>query len=81
MKISFQKIITFLLICIAGSYVLHISLVGEAKTGVKQTNYLEQKLLEELQTEKDSEMKTWKNLTHYFAINFLFIQFFVATKL
>ena len=79
MKMSFQKIITFLLICIAGSYVLHISLVGEAKTGVKQTNYLE--LLEELQTEKDSEIKTWKNLTHYFAINFLFIQFFVAAKL
>ena len=79
MKMSFQKIITFLLICIAGSYVLHISLVGEAKTGVKQTNYLE--LLEELHTEKDSEIKTWKNLTHYFAINFLFIQFFVAAKL
>ena len=41
MKMSFQKIITFLQICIVGSYVLHISLVGEAETGVKQTNYLE----------------------------------------
>ena len=81
MKMSFKKIITFLQICIVGSYVLHISLVGEAETGVKQTNYLEQKLLKELQTEKDSEMKTWKNLTHYFAINFPFIQFYVAAKL
>ena len=41
MKMSFQKIITFLQICIVGSYVLHISLVGEEETGVKQTNYLE----------------------------------------
>ena len=37
----FKKFLIFLLIFIAGNYVLHVLLIGETPTGIKQINYLE----------------------------------------
>ena len=56
---------------------IHMYITGEAKTGVKAIIYLEYKScnlrnITWTTTIKESEMKTWNILTHFFAINFFF---------
>ena len=39
----FKKFLTFLLQYVAENYVVHVPLIGETQTGIKQMNYLEYK--------------------------------------
>ena len=39
----FKKFLTVLVRYIGGNYALYVSLIGEAQTGTKQINYLENK--------------------------------------
>ena len=64
---------------------IHMYMTGEAKTSVKAIIYLEYKWcnlrnITWTTTIKESEMKTWKMLTHFFAINVFFTSALLLLK-